>query len=477
MDIRVRGKYYKRSSKSDKGPPGEAELLKLNPDRRKGILAATGWTDLFPGTMNLKVPHEKVVALDEMQPVFSEGPQKYPDKKYDKLAKKRGGYLYYDCTVKANGTKFQALARRAVNPLNGVLEIVAPEQLCEAMHIEDGAKVKVKIKGTPRGIKGAAFYDYDGRPVNVNGMYQGGHAFLVCSGPSVSKLRLGRLNFVWWMGVNNSPRGVMPASRPNAWTCVDGPDKFLHTIWQDPKTLKIVPHEHRNKRLWNNDIGDEAGVKVRDCPNAMYINRNNHFNADRFLHEPTFNWGNSKHFKDANGKGGGRSVMLPALKILYVLGFRHVYLLGADFNMTEEVKYSFPQDRKKSSIKCNNATYKQLNWRYKKLRPIFDAAGFKVYNCNPESKLKAFPHISFDDAIAAALAHTDNWRDYMNGRTESTDRLYETKWYVCPECKKNLRYSKQDIKDGKGKCACGFTLTEKNREKYLRDKANRGLRS
>ena len=44
-----------RSSRGLGGPPGEAEVLRLNPQRQVIILQATGWTQLIQGTLNLEV--------------------------------------------------------------------------------------------------------------------------------------------------------------------------------------------------------------------------------------------------------------------------------------------------------------------------------------------------------------------------------------------------------------------------------------
>ena len=68
---------------------------------------------------------------------------------------------------------------------------------------------------------------------------------------------------------------------------------------------------------------------------AVYgLNLNSGFHADRFLAEPMFTWGNQEGQTDEQGNAGVRSVMFVAIKLLYVLGIRHVFLLGCDFRMT-----------------------------------------------------------------------------------------------------------------------------------------------
>ena len=50
------------------GPPGESEILALNPQRKDGILKATGWEKLEPGSLNLDVSADVVEALGKLSP-------------------------------------------------------------------------------------------------------------------------------------------------------------------------------------------------------------------------------------------------------------------------------------------------------------------------------------------------------------------------------------------------------------------------
>lgn len=113
--------------------------------------------------------------------------------------------------------------------------------------------------------------------------------------------------------------------------------------------------------------------------------------------------------------------MLAALRILFILGIRRVYLLGVDFNMSETDKYHFEQDRHKGSIKGNNATYHQLNQRFTELRPYFEKEDFQVFNCNPNSNLKSFAFLSFEDALHNVLSEFD----LVDVRNERTKGLYD----------------------------------------------------
>ena len=247
------------------------------------------------------------------------------------------------------------------------------------------------------------FLTREGAEINLIGQYKGGSIFLICNGPSFVKLDHDMLKLpgIMTFGVNNGPKTF----RPNFWTCVDDPARFLKSIWMDPKITKFVPQAHFEKPIFDNDKWEMMAAKVGDCPNVMGFRRNEKFQANRFLTETSLNWGNHKDF------GGCRSVMLPSLRIPFLLGFRKIYLLGCDMKMSETYAYHFDEQRSKGAVNCNNTTYDRLKNEYlPELKPHFEAAGLQVFNCNPDSELKVFPFISFNDAIKEATAGIPDYR-------------------------------------------------------------------
>ena len=479
--IEFEGTVYARSSKENaSGPPGETEIGLLNPERANRIRKGAGWTALEPGTLNLKVNDSDVHMLATLQPAFSEPAPAYPEK-YASIPARRVGYWYYNAEITSRkGKKFRSpkpvLLRRAINPCKGVIEVLAPFSIRGKWGIKDGDKLAVRAN-TYTNNGDATFTTKSNLPANIVGQYKGGTAFLIMSGPSVKTIDRGPLKFVHTMCVNNGPKALMPKLRPSFWTCVDGADKFLYTTWADPTITKFAPKSARHKPLWNSDLDMPAGITVDQCPNVIYYERNTHFKPDEFLTEPSINWGNGKDHKDENKVSGCRSCMLAAIKILYLAGFRTIYLLGADFNMDEKNHYSFEQDRKSSAIRNNQKTYQQLDWRFNRMKKHFADNGLRVYNCNPDSKLTAFDHVPYDDALADALGYVHDWRAYVNGKLENTAGLYESKWYVCPTCSNSARHTKESIAAGNANCQCGFELTEKNRRKHLRDLTQKDLDS
>lgn len=258
------------------------------------------------------------------------------------------------------------------------------------------------------------FFTQDHHPLWISDMYRGRSAFLILGGPSFASLdhNLLRQPGIVTMGVNNSPKSF----RPNLWTSVDSPAHFIKSIWLDPLIQKFVPICHHNKQIFDSNKWAFDDLKVGDCPNTVYYKRNEKFKAKQFLWEDCFNWGNHKKF------GGGRSIMHVAIRILFNLGFRKVYLLGCDFKMDEKTKYHFDQDRVTGSINGNNSTYLKLNDRFTELRPIFEKENFFVYNCYKDSGLTAFDHIDYKEAIRRVVSEFDN----IDVKKERTAGLYDT---------------------------------------------------
>jgi len=284
----------------------------------------------------------------------------------------------------------------------------------------------------------------DGHNVMLGDMYRGASAFLILGGPSISKLDLTLLDQpgILTMGVNNSVKTF----RPNLWMCVDSPQSFIMSTWLDSTITKFVPYASAEKRLFDNNKWKMSDITVGQCPSVFYYRRNEHFKAEQFLLEDTFNWGNHsnlchcgywrndlKKLKKGEKKitvcpecgqtaFGSRSVLLPAVRMMYFLGVRNLFLLGCDFQMKSGQKnYHFDQDRTNGSVNGNNSSYKMLTKRFSELKPIFDKMGYQIFNCNPESNLDVFPKVDYKEAIETIIACMP---DTKNERTKG---LYDRK--------------------------------------------------
>lgn len=247
------------------------------------------------------------------------------------------------------------------------------------------------LRGTPM------FFRHDGSSMDLLDLYAEKSCFLVLNGTSLSKVDTSKLKLpgICSFGLNNGAHLV----RPNFWTCVDDPKRFLPSIWSDPTITKFVPLAHLIKPTWDTNQG-LPGPPVQSFPNVVGFRRNEHFIPSQWLYEDTINWGNHKDL------GGGRSCMISALRIIHLLGFRKVYLIGCDFYMSEENKYFFEEHRTDKAIRSNNDSFQHMTRFFTALAPEFEVNGFQVYNCNPESGLKVFPHMNFDAAISENVIDT-----------------------------------------------------------------------
>ncbi len=249
----------------------------------------------------------------------------------------------------------------------------------------------------------------------LKGMFAGATCFLVCGGPSVSGLDLSLLN----------QRGIVVASvnqiaathvRPMVWIACDPPHQFSETIWRDPGVMKFVKrkylhdyntHQDRNPiRTWDATRMEfvKSDTLPRHCPNVWGYQHTKGWNAETFLTNELPSWGVNSADIDPDNKGRHETVMLVSLWMLYWLGFRRIYLVGCDFKMNERKPYAFDQSYTGANVSRNNSLYAWINRRFCEAQPYFLQAGYIVINANPQSKLKAFPKVSFEEAVASATA-------------------------------------------------------------------------
>jgi len=281
------------------------------------------------------------------------------------------------------------------------------------MTVDQGQIIDDRALHVPHPGSSLMLFDRYHRSVSFEDLYLGQHLFLCLSGPSLPDNDLYALEQrgIVTMAVNNA----WSILRPNLWCCVDSPSSFLDGGWLDPAIMKFCPIGVYGKKLRTRDPQTQKLVERKerplDCPNTWFFRRNCFFDPKRFLTEPTVNWGGDDTYTDPLGIRGKRSVMLAAIRLAYYLGFRRVYLLGADFNMELGARnYAFPQERVASAVKHNNSQYVALNKRFAALDPYFRVHDFTVFNCLQGSGLVEVQHKPFKQAVDEALAaHDLSW--------------------------------------------------------------------
>jgi hypothetical protein len=228
---------------------------------------------------------------------------------------------------------------------------------------------------------------------HLKGLYKNASAFLILSGPSFAGVDHAALASagVLTMAVNNAPKTF----RPNIWCALDPTHRFIRSIFKDPTIMKFSLRSLGN------------------APNTVQAKYVLAPDLRNFLDGDEICWGVPK---DAVGR---RSVMLASIKILYLLGVRRIYLLGADFNMVQgEDNYHFEQETTPKKVESCNAGFRWMDEQFTALEDHFAEHGLSILNCTESSGLAAFPHIPIDEALREAT------RDIPDIGKESTAGMY-----------------------------------------------------
>lgn len=253
------------------------------------------------------------------------------------------------------------------------------------------------------------WYDRNQQPIGhtLRDLWRPSAAFLVAGGPSLQTMDLSPLRErgILSLGINNVA-GYAPV---RAMTFSDPPEKFHHGVFFDGSIMKFVPKAKLTKRVRAKlDDGSFAFTawRVADCPNVWGYSRNAIWNPETFFNCEHASWGNGKDGVAVNGRPKILFTFFLGFRLLHYLGVRTVYMIGVDFSMSEDdgegtTGYAFNQGRTAGAARGNNNHYRIAQSMCIELRPYFEAAGFRVFNCNPKSALTAFDYVPFTDAVEA----------------------------------------------------------------------------
>ena len=233
------------------------------------------------------------------------------------------------------------------------------------------------------------------KPVDICGLWNPQPGFLVCGGPSINKIPFQRLSErgIASLAVNNVA-GHVPVT---AWCYGDPQNKFHHGIHLDPKCIIFAPlgklKKHIRARLPDGTFRTLDFLE-RDCPGTFGFSRKAIFDAETFLQTEHAQWGRGGNQPEDDSPFRCIDSMLLGIRLLHYLGCPRVYMLGVDFEMTDNAQYAFGQQ-----CGVRNGRYGKQDAMLKELRPVFEKNGFFLYNCNPDSKCTAFDYVPFDKAF------------------------------------------------------------------------------
>lgn len=234
--------------------------------------------------------------------------------------------------------------------------------------------------------------------------FKGATCFLVCGGPSLNSIDLTQLNRRGCLIAAVNQCGATHV-RPHLWFSVDSPSHFHQAIWADPAIAKFgkidkatLPTVERKNGKWV-----QCGDPACNFPNTWFFKWVRGWDAGSFFERTKVVFGGD--WKMPSGPARyTRSVMLPAIRLLYWMGVRTIILVGCDFNMTPQASYAFDDPKDVTASGYNNTTFQILNEWFRQLHPVALSYGLRIFNANPESKLDGFPKLSYDDALRLASA-------------------------------------------------------------------------
>lgn len=224
------------------------------------------------------------------------------------------------------------------------------------------------------------FYKFlkDGRRqlIDIRNLYEDGTLFLLAGSPKITEEPLDLLDQsgVVTMGINNSPS----IFRPQLWVSGDRPSCFAEGIVKDPGMIKFINYSRRDQQV--------NGIPWKYYPSTLFYPSTQKFKEGLFL-EP------------GNQMAWWHSTWWIALQLAWKLGFRTVYMLGAEFRVGNQM-YAWDAKLSEKERKSNARLYHHEAKKMNKLKPMFDKYGLNLYNCCKSSALTdKYGYMSLKEAI------------------------------------------------------------------------------
>ncbi len=246
-------------------------------------------------------------------------------------------------------------------------------------------------------------YDKNANPA-LRGKFAGKSIFSMMTGPSLNNLDYGQLVNRFSFSIKKLPCSHLV---PTIWMCMEKQQEMPYQIWEDKTLIKVVTQEVYDKGYMQPQGKPPYGDKplfrmapIRDyTKNTYWFKLANSYKSETYFTDDKVQWGMDAERKDEHGISGRRSIMLAHFRILQHLGFKRIYLLGVDFRMDKTQPYAYQREKSGPAVAQNNLLYEALQIRLSALYPLMLKAGLEVFNCNPDSQLKIFPYISYEDAL------------------------------------------------------------------------------
>ncbi len=219
----------------------------------------------------------------------------------------------------------------------------------------------------------------------LKGSHEGKRCFIIATGPSLTIEDIELIKNEYTFGMNSIARIYDKTDwRPNFYGIQDKLvfEKMLDCVFnQDDKTLMFMPHT----------ICKDLDMKEN------YIN----FPYNEAFHYINFRPMNkySSIFSDDcyDVVYDGYTISYSLLQIAVYMGFKEIYLIGADCSYTTGKKNHFVE----SGYIDKNAylNYEKMTTTYKIAKEYAEKNGIKIYNATRGGMLEVFERVSLEDVI------------------------------------------------------------------------------
>lgn len=233
---------------------------------------------------------------------------------------------------------------------------------------------------------------------DLAGLWAPRPAFLVCGGPSLATLPLETLRDrgVASLAINNA--GAYAPARAHVFG--DPQIKFHSAMFLDPGVLSFVPFGKLRYAIQIKHGGEfwPTNIKPCDCPSVVGFSRDGKYDPATFLTTPYASWGHD--MADALEKDAKRCLctVLLGIRILHYLGCPRIYLLGVDHDIPP--KHSGrPGYAWGDAASSNNRRWLKVDVYFDEIRPVCEASGMTIFNCNPASLCESFEYVPFETAL------------------------------------------------------------------------------
>jgi len=228
---------------------------------------------------------------------------------------------------------------------------------------------------------------YDDIPnlLKFKNLHEGEDCFIVCNGPSLNKMDLSKLNDYYVFGLNKIYL-ILEKQKINFDYLVAVNTLVIEQAEATYKTLKMP-------------IFLSKHAKVEDSKNFYFLNTNDsHYYF-------------AKSFQDQMSQS--HTVTYVALQLAYIMGFKNVYLIGADHNFDQKGKPNSKQKMVLDDVNHFHPDYfKGQDWQladlsgseiaYMIAKRKYIEDNRYIYNSTLGGKLEIFERKSFEEALKSA---------------------------------------------------------------------------